>query len=71
MKTDVQFFYLKVKPPQHCYLLSHTTSCNNSRKASVPEMRDGDYNQQVEYHSEKSDAVQQCFDERGFGRNRR
>ena len=71
MKTDVQFFYLKVKPPQHCYLLSHTTSCNNSRKASVPEMRDGDYNQQVEYHSEQSDAVQQCFDERGFGRNRR
>ena len=71
MKTVVQLFPLKVKPPQHLYLLLHTNSSNNSRKASVPEVRDGDDNQQVERHSEQSEAVQQCFDERGFGRNRR
>ena len=64
MKTDIQYFSLKVKPPQQLHLLLNT---HNSRKVSVPEMRDGNDNQQVERHREQNDAVQQCFDECGIG----
>ena len=71
MKTDIQHFSPKVKPPLQLHLLLNTTSCNNSKKVSLPEMRDGDDHQQVERHSQQNDVVRQCFDECGFGRNQR
>ena len=42
METDVELFPLKVKLPQHLYMLLDITSLNNSIKASVPEVTDGD-----------------------------
>lgn len=36
---------------------------------SLPKVRDGDDDQQVEDHSEQSDVGQQCIDEYGLGSN--